>query len=71
MRKMWDFGSNGMMREAHPTSQLQVGAGVVREFSSDCLTESGHGVPILGQIFNNGSVQYLGIPEFHRTGGPF
>ena len=28
-------------------------------------------IPILGQISINGSVEYLGIPDFHSTGGLF
>ena len=28
-------------------------------------------IPILGQISISGGVEYWGIPDFHRTGGPF
>ena len=41
------------------------------EFLSYYLTKSGCRVPILSQISINGSVEYLGIPDFHRTGGKF
>ena len=51
--------------------QVDVGTGVVGEFSSDHLTESGRRIPILGQISMNESVEYLGVPDFHRTDGPF
>ena len=38
---------------------------------SNFLTGSGRRVPILCKISINGSVEYLGIPDFHRTGGLF
>ena len=41
------------------------------DFSSNYITESGRRIPILGQISINRSVEDLGIPDFHRTGGPF
>ena len=59
------------MREVRPTAQVDVGAGVLGEFFSDYLAESGRRIPILGIITINGSVEWLGIPDFHRTGGPF
>ena len=71
IHEVWDFGSDGITREVHPTEQLDVGAGVVGELLSDDLTESRRRVPILGQISINGSVEYLGIPVFHTTGGTF
>ena len=71
IHEVWAFGSDGITREVNPTAQVDAGAGVVGEFSSNYLTESGIRVPILGQIFINGSVEYLGIPDFQRTGGPF
>ena len=40
------------------------------KFLSDYLTENGYRIPIIGQIFINGNVEYLGIPDFHRTSGP-
>ena len=51
--------------------KVDVGTGVVGQFSSDNLTENGRRIPILSQISINGSVEYLGIPDFHRAGGTF
>ena len=70
MHEVWCFGSNGTTREFHPTAQVDVGAGVVGHFSSDYLTSNGRIIPIIGQVSINGSVEYLGIPDFQRTGGP-
>ena len=69
--EVWDFGSNGVTREVHLTAQVNVGDGVVGELSSNYFTISGRRIPIFGRISIIGSVEYLGVPDFHRTGGPF
>ena len=71
IHKVWAFGSNGIMCEVHPTARVDVGSVVVGEFLSDYITGSGHRIPIIGQISINGSVEYLGITDLHRTSGPF
>ena len=43
----------------------------MEEFSSDYLNESGRRILILGRISINGSVEYLGVTDFHITGGTF
>ena len=70
IHEVWAFGSNGVTREVHPTAQLDVGTGVVGYFVTNYLTESGRRIPILGRISMNGSVEWLGVPDFHRTNGP-
>ena len=71
MHKVWCFSSGGITREVHPSALVDVSAGLVVQFSSDYLTEDGRRIPIVGQISINGSVEYLGIPDFHRVSGPF
>ena len=71
MHEVWDLGSNGITREVHPTVQVNVGAGLIGQFSSNYLIENGSRIPIIVQIYINGSVDYLSITDFHRTGGPF
>ena len=39
------------------------------EFTTNYLAESGHRIPIIGKISINGSVQFLGIPDFVRDSG--
>ena len=70
MHEVWCFGSDGITREFHPTAQVNFGAVVVGQFSSDNLTENGRRIPFISQISINGSVEYLGIHNFHRTNGP-
>ena len=71
IHEVWDFGDNGVTREVHPTSQVDAGARVFGEFSYDYITESVCRIPIIGRISINGSVEWLGFPGFHRTGGHF
>ena len=65
------MGSDGITREVHHKVQVYVRDGVVGQFSSDHLTKDGRRTPNIGQIFINGTVEYLGIPDFYRTGEPF
>ena len=71
VHKVWGFGSDDITREVHLTAQVNVGAGVVGELSSNYFTISGRRIPIFGRISIDGSVKYLVVPDFHRTGGPF
>ena len=43
IHEVWDFGSDIITREVHLTARVYVGTGVVGEFASNCLTESGVG----------------------------
>ena len=70
MHEIWCLSSDRITREVHPTAQLDVSAGVIGQFLSDYLAENGRRIPILGQICINGSVELLGIPNFHRTSDP-
>ena len=70
IHEVWAFSEDVVMREVHPTSRLDVSAGVVGKFATDCLTEIWHMIPIFGRISINGSVEWLSVPEFHRTDGP-
>ena len=70
IHEVWDFGEDDVTREIHPTAQVDVSAGVVGYFATNYLTKSWRRIPIFGRISINGSVEYLGIPDFHRTDGP-
>ena len=71
IHEVWAFGFDGVTHEVHPKEQVDVGTGFVGDFLSCCLTESGRRIPILGRISIHGSVEWLGVPNFHRTSGPF
>ena len=70
MNEVLCFGFDYITHEVHPAAWVDVGAGVVGQFLSDHLTGNGRIIPIFGQIPINGSVEYLGIFDSHRTGGP-
>ena len=59
-----------MTREFHPKARVDVGTGVVGVFTSGYLTVNGRRIPIFGRISINGSVELLGVPDFHRTNRP-
>ena len=69
MHKVWAFYEDSVMREVHLTAQVDVSAGVVGEFASHYLTESGRRIPIFGRISINESVEWLGVPDFHSNNG--
>ena len=71
IHEVWAFGYDGITREVQTTAQVDVDDVVVGDFLYNYRTESGYRLPILGQFSINGSVEYLDIPDFHRTGGPF
>ena len=71
IHKVWSFGYDGITSEFHPTVIVDVRAGIVGQISPNYLTENRTRVLVYTQISINGSVEYLGIPNFHRTGRPF
>ena len=69
-QEIWAFGSDGVTREVHPTAQIDVSVGVGGEFLYNHLPQIERRIPLLGKISIHGSVEHLGVPDFHRTGGP-
>ena len=69
--EVWAFSDDGVTRESHPAVQVEVGAEFMGEFSSNYLIKNKRRIPIIGRILINGSVEWLGVPDFHRTGGTF
>ena len=62
INEVWDFGYDGVTHEVQPTAQVYFRDGVVGEFSSDYMTESGRRIPLHGRITINGSFEHLGVP---------
>ena len=61
---MWCFGLDNVTHEIHPIAQVEVGAGTVGEFTKNYLAKNGRRILIIGQLSINGSVLFLGIPDF-------
>ena len=70
IHEVWAFGEDGVMGEVCPTAQVDVGTGVVGEFTISYLTEIWRRIPSFGIIPINGSVEWLIVPDFHGTDGP-
>ena len=68
--EVWTFSEDCVTREVHPTARIDVGDGLVGEFATDYLTPSWSRVPMFGRNYINGSVEWLGVPDFLRNYGP-
>ena len=66
---MWCLGSDKITRKIHPTARLEVGNGTLGLFTNNYLDENGRRIPVIGQLSINGSVQFLGIPNFFGNSG--
>ena len=66
---MWCLVLDNVTCEIHPEVRVDVGAGTVGQFTTYCLAENGRIITITGQLSINGSVQFLGIPDFSRDSG--
>ena len=64
MHEIWCLGSDDITIEVIPTAQVDVGAEVVGQFSSNYLAKNWRRTPIFGQNFINESVELLVIPNF-------
>ena len=64
MHEIWCLGSDGIACEVHPIARVDVSARVVGQFLPDYLAKNGCRIPILSQIFINGSVEILDTPNF-------
>ena len=69
IHKLWCLGLEDITCKLHPTSRVEIGAVPVGEFINDYLAENGRRILIIRQKSINGSVQFLGIPDFIRGGG--
>ena len=70
IHEVWTFGEDGVTREVHPTAQLDVVSGLVGEFATNYLTVICCRFPMFGINSINVSVEWLGVPDFHRIDGP-
>ena len=52
-----------IIREVHPTEQLEVTTGTVGESVTNYLAENGCRIQIIGQLSVNDSVQFFGVPD--------
>ena len=70
IHEVWTFGDESVTSEVHLTAQVDVGVGFFGEFVIDYLNSCWHRVPMFGRNSINGSVEWLGVPDFLRNNGP-
>ena len=62
IHKVWGLVLYGIIRKVHPTAQVEFPAGTVGEFVTNYLAENRYIIQIIGQLFINDSIQFLGVP---------
>ena len=62
--KLWCIGLDNITHEVHMTAQLEVGDGTMGGFTTNYLAENGRRIPIIEKLYINGSIQFLGTPDF-------
>ena len=70
VHEVWILGEDGVTPEVHPTVQVDVGAGILGDFSTHYLTENGHMFSMFVKNPINGIFDILGFPATLRTNGP-
>ena len=61
IHKIWCPSSDGITRGVHLTAQIYVGAATVGPFTTNFLSENECNIPVIRQIYINGSVKILDI----------
>ena len=69
IHKLWCLGLDNITREVHPTAQVEVVAGLVEDFTTNYLARKRRIILIIYQLYINGGVQFLGIPDFFGRSG--
>ena len=70
-QELWSHGLDGISRDVHPTAQVDIPTGTVREFITEYLTPDGRQNIIIGQSSVNGSVKVTGFTEIWGSSLPY
>ena len=70
IHKVWTFGEESVTPKARPTVRTDVGAFVGECFATNYLTPTWRRIPMFVRNSINGSVKWLGVPNFLRNYGP-
>ena len=67
IHEVWFFGEEGVTPKVHPTARVDVG-----DFVGECyyLTPTWRRIPMFVRNYINGSVEWLGVPNFLRNDDP-
>ena len=69
--EFWCHGIYGICCEMHHYSRIVTPDGTVGEFVTENISENGRRNKIIGELFINGSVQFIGISEIWGRGLSF
>ena len=62
IHELWCLDLDSTTHKVHPTEQVEVISGTIREFVTDYLAKNGRRIQNIGQLYVNDSVQFLGVP---------
>ena len=69
IHEIWSLGLDGIISKVHPTAQIEVIAGTIREFVTNYLAENGRRIQIIGGKSINNSVQFFGVTNHNEGSG--
>ena len=58
IHELWFLQLDNITQTVHPTTQVEVGAGTVGEFTTNYLSENGHIIPIIRKLSINRNVHF-------------
>ena len=64
IHELWCLVLENITRKVYLAEQVEVGSETMGEFRTNYLTKNGRRILIIGNFSINGSVQFLGIPNF-------
>ena len=70
IHEVWTYGEDGVTPKVHPTARVDVSALVRECFATNYLNPTCCRIPMFGRNYINGTVEWLGIPNFPRNDGP-
>ena len=70
IHEVWTLSEDSVTREVHMTAHIDGRTGFIGGFETKYLTPSWHRIPKFGVNSINGSVEWLGFPNFLSTNGP-
>ena len=71
VNEVWIWGEYGIAPKVHPTTRVDVEAGVVYKFTTNYHTENGFKTSIFCKKSINGNFESLRVPYPLRTNGPY
>ena len=71
IHKLWIHRIDRLCHEVPPTSRIDIPAWTIGEFFTEYLSDKGWLNLIIGEIYINGSIKFIRLPEIWVSGLPF